>query len=92
MPDYSTQIQQLRNILLTEFKIQKQNGKIDNNLSAYWSKVKKIMNQNLVSELENTPENEGLESKIETELYEHFKNQRFIAHTAFFINQYERKK
>jgi hypothetical protein len=92
MPDYNNQIQQLKNILLTEFKAQKQIGKIDNNLSAYWSKVKKIMNQDLVTELENTPENEELESKIETELSEHFKNQRFVAHTAFFVNQYERKK
>jgi hypothetical protein len=92
MPDYSTQIEQLKTILLTEFKNQKLNGKIDNNLSAYWSKIKKVINQDLVSELESTPDADGLAEKLNSELNVHFKNERFIAHTAFFVNQYERKR
>jgi hypothetical protein len=91
MADYSEQIQQLKNILVSEFSIQKATGKINNNVSAYWSKVKKIFPETLVATLESNPDADETKAALETELNEQFQNQRFIAHTAMFVNQYERK-
>jgi hypothetical protein len=91
MADYSEQIQQLKNILVSEFSIQKATGKINNNVSAYWSKVKKIFPETLVATMETNPDDDETKAALETELNEQFKNQRFIAHTAMFVNQYERK-
>lgn len=92
MSIYNEQIQQLKNILTTEFSIQKATGKIDNNVSAFWSKVKKIFSDEVVANMENNPDADETKAVFENELNEQFKNQRFIAHTAMFINQYEKKK
>jgi hypothetical protein len=92
MADYSEQINQLKEILSQEFSIQKSTGRIDNNVSAYWLKVKKIFPEDLVANLETNPDSDETKAALENELNEQFKNQRFIAHTAMFINLYERKK
>lgn len=92
MADYSEQIQQLSDILIKEFGIQKATGKIDNNVSAFWLKVKKVLPENIVSALENNPDTDETKAALETVLSEQFQNQRFLAHTAMFVNQYERSK
>jgi len=91
MADYSDQINQLTNILISEFTIRKQTGKIDNNVSAYWSKIKKIFSEDLANNIETNPDVEDTKNALITELGEQFQNQRFIAHTAMFVNQYEKK-
>jgi helix-turn-helix protein len=92
MADYSEQINQLKEILSKEFAIQKKTGKIDHNVSAFWSKIKKVMPEELVASLESDPDGEDTKVALESELTRQFEHQRFIAHTAMFVNQYERKK
>ena len=92
MADYSVQINQLKDILTKEFAIQQKTGKIDNNVSSYWMKIKKVLPLELVSEVETNPDADETKLALETELTEQFKQQRFIAHTVMFVNQYERKK
>ena len=92
MADYNEQIQQLSDILTKEFSSQKSSGKIDNNVSAFWLKVKKVLPENIVNALENNPDSDETKAALEEELSEQFKNQRFLAHTAMFVNQYERSK
>ena len=92
MADYSVQINQLKHILTKEFAIQQKTGKIDNHVSAYCMKIKKVLPLELVSEVETNPDADETKLALETELTEQFKQQRFIAHTVMFVNQYERKK
>jgi hypothetical protein len=92
MADYSVQINQLMEILSKEFAIQKKTGKIDNNVSAYWLKIKKVMPEELIASLETNPDSDETKAALESELNRQFEHQRFIAHTAMFVNQYERKK
>jgi hypothetical protein len=50
------------------------------------------MPEELVASLESDPDGEDTKVALESELTRQFEHQRFIAHTAMFVNQYERKK
>lgn len=90
MADQNEHINEIVGILTTEFNKQKQGGKINPHLHNYWVKVKTILNPDVVAALESDPETDATKTMVFDEFAEQFKSQRFIAHTAMFVNQYER--
>ncbi len=90
MAEQNENIKEIVGILTKEFNKQKQGGKINPHLHNYWTKVKTVLNPDVVAALESDPESEATQEAIYNEYLEQFKSQRFIAHTAMFVNQYER--
>lgn len=90
MADYSEQINQLAGIVTKEFTNQKNGKKLNSHFFNFWSKAKKVFQDDLVSNLELNPDNEETSAALNSAITEQFQNQRFIAHVAMFINQYER--
>jgi len=85
------QIEQITGIILKEFSTQKQGNKVNQHFFGYWTKVKGLMPATLIESLEQNPEAEETKATLIETYIEKFKNQRFIAHTAMFVNQYELK-
>ena len=90
MADYSEQINQLIQIMTKEFKNQNNGVKLNPHFFNFWSKAKKVFSEDLVQKLEVNPESEEIQASVAEALGEQFQNQRFLAHVAMFVNQYER--
>ena len=90
MADYSEQINKLAGIVTKEFTNQKNGSKLNVHFHNFWSKAKKVFSDELNSSIELNPEAPETTEALKNDLAEKFENQRFLAHFAMFVNQYER--
>ena len=92
MADYTKDLEQLVDILLMEFNKQFNGSMINPHVKSYWSKLKTRLEADVVTALEQKPMEESSKELLNKTLAEKFTDQRFLAHTAMFMNQSERTK